>query len=214
MSEGISVAAIRAFYETHVKGKMADDCTTADMLSLVKSITKAQGGAGGGLSYCQLLRQQAAAAAATTTASPPSSSSPSDEVGAATVFISHAWKYNFLAFLVALEARFKDQSGVRLWIDIFCHNQHDELTSDEWITQFEQHIVRISNTVMIVFPWRNPIPFTRLGHTLLPATSSTYLQYMMTHPPLPLSLFPSAIGRGVCWKCSTTRRTECPSRCT
>lgn len=176
MSEGISVAAIRAFYETHVKGKMGDDCTTADMLSLVKSITKAQGGAGGGLSYCQLLRQQAAAAAATTTASPPSSSSSSDEVGAATVFISHAWKYNFLAFLVALEARFKDQPGVRLWIDIFCHNQHDELTSDEWITQFEHHIVRIDNTVMIVFPWRNPIPFTRLGHT----PSACYLLYLPT----------------------------------
>ena len=172
MSEGISVAAIRAFYETHVKGKMADDCTTADMLSLVKSITKAQGGAGAGLSYCQLLRQQAAAAAATSTASPPSPSS--DEVGAATVFISHAWKYNFLAFLVALEARFKDQPGVRLWIDIFCHNQHDELTSDEWITKFEDHIVRIDNTVMIVFPWSNPIPFTRLGYS----PSVCYLFYL------------------------------------
>ncbi len=161
MSEGISVAAIRAFYETHVKGKMDENCTTADMLSLVKNITKAQGGAGGGLSYCQLLRQQAATAAATTASPSPSS----DEVGAATVFISHAWKYNFLKFLVALEAKFKDQPGVRLWIDIFCHNQHDELTSDEWITKFEQHIVRIANTVMIVFPWRDPIPFTRLGYT-------------------------------------------------
>jgi hypothetical protein len=140
------------------------------MLSLVKSITKAQGGAGGGLSYCELLRQQAAAAAAATT-----TASSSDEVGAATVFISHAWKYNFLKFLVALEAKFKDQPGVRLWIDIFCHNQHDELTSDEWITKFEQHIVRIANTVMIVFPWRDPIPFTRLGYIpfcLLPLSST------------------------------------------
>ena len=156
MSEGISVAAIRAFYETHVKGNnMSDDCTTADMLPLVKSITKAAGSTGGGLSYCQLLRRQAAAAASTT--SPPSPG----EVGEATVFISHAWKYNFYQFLLALEAKFKDQPSVRLWIDIFCHNQHDELTSDEWITKFEQHIVRIHNTVMIVFPWRNPIPFTR-----------------------------------------------------
>ena len=161
MSEGISVAAVRAFYEKHVRGTMNEDCTTADMLSLVKSITKAEGGAGGGLSYCQLLRRQATAAAATTTASPPSS----EEVGEATVFISHAWKYNFYKFLLALEAKFKNQPGVRLWIDIFCHNQHDELTSDEWITKFEQHIVRIHNTVMIVFPWRDPIPFTRYAHT-------------------------------------------------
>ena len=71
--------------------------------------------------------------------------------------------------MLALEAKFKDQPWVRLWIDIFCHNQHDELTSDEWITKFEQHIVRIHNTVMIVFPWRNPIPFTRL----LPSTTTT-----------------------------------------
>ena len=171
MSEGISVAAIRAFYETHVKGTKDEDGTTADMLSLVKSITKAAGSTGGGLSYCQLLRRQAAATASTT--SPP----PPDEVGEATVFISHAWKYNFYQFLLTLEAKFKDQPSVRLWIDIFCHNQHDELTSDEWITKFEQHIVRINNTVMIVFPWRNPIPFTRLAPT---TNITTYDMFMST----------------------------------
>jgi hypothetical protein len=63
--------------------------------------------------------------------------------------------------LVALEIKFKSQPGVYLWIDNFCHNQHEELTSDEWITVFEQHIVRINNTVMIIFPWNDPIPFTR-----------------------------------------------------
>jgi hypothetical protein len=51
---------------------------------------------------------------------------------------------------------------VRLWIDNFCHNQHEDLTSDSWVTIFEQHIKRINNTVMILFPWDNPIPFTRL----------------------------------------------------
>ena len=152
-SEGISVAAIRSFYELQVtSGEMKGDRTTADMLPLVKSLTKVDprdGSGGAGLSFCQLLRQQNA--------------SSSDEVGPATVFISHAWKYNFLEFLRALEVRFKDQPGLRLWIDIFSHNQHDELTSDEWITEFEQHIKRIKNTVMIVFPWDNPIPFTRLA---------------------------------------------------
>ena len=161
-SEGISVAAIRAFYETHVKGKMNEDCTTADILSLVKSLTKAEGSAGGGLSYCELLRRQAANS--NPTASPPPFS---DEVGEATIFISHAWKYNFLKFLLALEAKFKDQPWVRLWIDIFCHNQHDELTSDEWITKFEQHIVHIHNTVMILFPSCDPIPFSRSANSLI-----------------------------------------------
>jgi len=146
------VTAVRSFYELQVIGSRKNGgCTTADMLPLVKSLTKADprdGSGVAGISYCQLLRQQTA--------------SSSDEVGPATVFISHAWKYNFLELLLALEVRFKDQPGARLWIDIFCHNQHEELTSDEWITEFEQHIKRIGYTVMIVFPWDNPIPFTRL----------------------------------------------------
>lgn len=107
------MAAIRSFYEREVKGSnMKDDCTTADMLTVVKSLTKADlsdGSGGAGFSYCQLLRQQATS----------SSPSYSDEVGTATVFISHAWKYNFLELLLALEVRFKDEPGARLWIDIF-----------------------------------------------------------------------------------------------
>ena len=153
-SDGISLAAMRAFYEQYVKGKMKEDCTTADIFELVKSITKAsesESSGGAGISYCQLLRRRQSAT---------SPSSP-DEVGLANVFISHAWKYKFHEFLLALEAKFKGQLGVFLWIDIFSHNQHEELTSDEWITQFEHHIVRIHRTVMIVFPWDNPIPFTR-----------------------------------------------------
>ena len=152
--DGITVEAIRAFFDEHVDGKMKADCTTADMLPLVKSITKGDGSGGAGRSYCQWLKQKSAG----------SSSDSSDQVGPATVFISHAWKYNFYAFLLALEARFKGKQGVRLWIDNFCHNQHEDLTSDAWVTIFEKHIKRINNTVMILFPWDNPIPFTRFAH--------------------------------------------------
>lgn len=151
-SDGISVEAIRSFYDEYVDGKMKADCTTADILPLVKSLTKGDGTGGSGCSYCQWLKQNTA----------KSSPSSSDQVGSATVFISHAWKYSFYAFLLALEARFKGERGVRLWIDNFCHNQHEDLTSDSWVTIFEQHIKRINNTVMILFPWDNPIPFTRL----------------------------------------------------
>ena len=157
-SDGISVAAMRSFYEEHVNDK---NCTTADIFEMVKKLTKANpkdiSKGKKDLSYCELLRQRQTAT--------PSPSSPA-EVGVANVFISHAWKYNFYEFLVALEAKFKGQPNVFLWIDIFSHNQHDELTSDKWITQFEQHIVRINRTVMIVFPWNNPIPFTRLFHLM------------------------------------------------
>ena len=124
----------------------------------------------------------------------PTASCSANKQAAASTFISHSCKYNFFQFFVALEARFKDQPDVFFWIDIFSHNQHEELTSDEWITQFEQHIVRIRYTVMIVFPWDSPIPFTRLTHpTCLPIYLPTYYRGAL---------------------CSTTRRTECPSRCT
>ena len=158
-SEGISLAAIRSFYEHFVKDILEADCTTGDVLNIVKRITKNENG-GAGLSYCQLVGSRTAASSADI----PHSSS-SSEVGPATVFISHAWKYNFYQFLLALEVRFKGQPLVRLWIDLFCQNQHEELTSDDWITKFEQHIVRINNTVMIVFPWENPNPFTRLAQS-------------------------------------------------
>ena len=117
---------------------------TSDMLPIVKSITKSEGRSG--LSYCQKLLNNEDTKAL---------------VGPATVFVSHAWKYNFAQFLSALLARFNKEPEALLWIDIFSHNQHNELSSDEWITNFEEHIKRINRTVMIAMPWHNPIPFTR-----------------------------------------------------
>ena len=160
------MAALRSLYEKCVlEGKITTNCTTGDMLALVKSLTKTAATGWVGLSYCQLLRQQTGV---------------SFEVGPATVFISHAWKYKFLEFLKALEFRFKDQADVRLWIDLFCHNQHDDLTSDDWITKFEEHIVRIHNTVMILFPWKEPIPLTRFAYSAIPI----FILYFNSSKPL------------------------------
>ena len=143
LSFGISVAGIHNFYNNQVKIKELEG-TTADMLPIIKDITKSEEGSG--LSYCQKLLN---------------SDKTKALVGPATIFVSHAWKYNFAKFLSALEARFEKEPEAFLWIDIFSHNQHNELSSDEWITNFEEHIKRINRTVMIVMPWHNPIPFTR-----------------------------------------------------
>ena len=166
LSEGISLKGLWEFYATYVDGSMGPDCTTADILPLVKKITMADPStspspspsSGWGVSYCELVQQQAANTNMSSTAAPPS---PADKVGRATYFISHAWKYNFKAFLSALERKFQGEPTALLWIDLFSHNQHNELTSDQWISAFEDHIVRIGHTVMILFPWDSPIPFTR-----------------------------------------------------
>ena len=134
---------IKLFYNNHVKIKELEG-TTSDVLSIVKDITKSEESSG--LSFCQKLLNNDKTKAL---------------VGPATVFISHAWKYNFAEFLSALETRFSKEPEALLWIDIFSHNQHNELSSDEWITNFEVHIKRINRTVMIAMPWHNPIPFTR-----------------------------------------------------
>jgi len=160
MSEGISLKGLWEFFARYVDDKMSPDCTTADILPLVKRITIADpsnsNSSGRGVSYCELIQQQAAGLSSTT--APPSSAG---KVGRATHFISHAWKYNFKAFLSALERKFQGEPTALLWIDLFSHNQHNELTSDQWISALEEHIVRIGHTVMILFPWDSPLPFTR-----------------------------------------------------
>ena len=134
---------IQIFFNNHVKIKELEG-TTSDMLSIVKDVTKSEGSSAS--SYCQKLLNNDKTKAL---------------VGPATVFVSHAWKYSFTEFLSALETRFEKEPKVLLWIDIFSHNQPIELSSDEWIINFEEHIKRINRTVMIVMPWHNPIPFTR-----------------------------------------------------
>ncbi len=155
------------FYAAYVDDKMSPACTTADILPVVKRITMADPsnsnssgrGGGRGVSYCEFIQQQAAQISPSSTATVPSS--PYDKVGSAKYFISHAWKYNFKEFLLALEMKFQDEPSALLWIDLFSHNQHNELTSDQWISAFKEHIVGIGHTVMILFPWDNPLPFTR-----------------------------------------------------
>ena len=176
---------IQTFYNNHVKIKELEG-TTSDMLSIVKDITKSDEGSGS--SYCQKLLNNDQTKAL---------------VGPATVFVSHAWKYNFAEFQSALLARFSKEPEAFLWIDIFSHNQHNELSSDEWITNFEEHIKRINRTVMIAIPWKNPIPFTRYFN----------LFFQIVISSLPTLIFLMS-GRGVCWKCSTIRRIKCPSRST
>ena len=113
------------------------------MLHVFKDATKTDSG---GKSYCdQLLEHE----------------DTRSFVGPATVFISHSWKYDFEMLVKYLKDCFEEKPEARLWIDIFSHNQHNELSSDEWITNFEEQIKRIKHTVMIAQPWDNPIPFTR-----------------------------------------------------
>ena len=83
----------------------------------------------------------------------------------ANVFISHAWKYNFLGVVDAINQHFKDETDVTIWFDVFSVNQHATDTygdnTDWWAESFKNAVKEIGRVVVILHPWENPIPFTR-----------------------------------------------------
>ena len=97
-------------------------------------------------SYCEFLRAQNHPA-----------------VDTATVFISHAWKYQFLDVLDAIKDHFKGSDDVVIWFDMFSNNQHKavDLNFDWWCNTFKSAIQQFGHTVMVIAPWSDPITLTR-----------------------------------------------------
>jgi len=97
-------------------------------------------------SFCEMLRSQ---------------SSPN--VALAHTFISHAWKYEFLDVVDALQFHFQDSPDVVIWFDLFSNNQHKavDLDFNWWSSTFKEAIRDFKHTVMVMAPWNNPIPLTR-----------------------------------------------------
>ena len=101
---------------------------------------------GKGQSYCELLTEQ-----------------ESPDVGEATVFISHAWKYTFTAVVDALQYHFSNEPDIFIWFDLFSNNQHKapNLPFEWWRDTFSNAIGKMGRVVMVLSPWNNPVPFTR-----------------------------------------------------
>merc|ERR1711991_317115 len=87
----------------------------------------------------------------------------SPDVGMATAFIFHAWKYNFLDVVDALQYHFSSEPDVYIWFDLFSNNQHktSSLPFKWWSETFLNAIGKLGRVVMVLSPWNNPIPFTR-----------------------------------------------------
>eukprot|EP01041_Mallomonas_annulata_P011541 gene11541-24142_t len=89
--------------------------------------------------------------------------SNSDNVNDASVFISHAWKYNFMEVVTTLELHFQSTPDIYIWFDLFSNNQHagPSLDFHWWSTTFKSAIEQFHYTVMVLSPWHDPIPLTR-----------------------------------------------------
>lgn len=87
-------------------------------------------------------------------------------IGKATVFVSHAWNYQFLNVVKALQRwlSFQQQGeGIYFWFDLFSNSQHDTTKKEFtwWINCFAKSIEKIGHTVLVL-EWCNPLPLTRM----------------------------------------------------
>ena len=116
--------------------------TTTDVCNkFVKPITSTKGH-----SYCELLVER-----------------NSPDVGEASVFISHAWKYIFLDVIDSLQHHFSREPDMYIWFDLFSNDQNNspDLPFEWWKETFMNAISKLGRVVMVISPWNNPIPFTR-----------------------------------------------------
>lgn len=87
-------------------------------------------------------------------------------VAKANLFISHAWKFEFLDVIEAifdhLQAEEQEEEPI-IWFDLFSNNQHQAINYpfEWWKNTFRSAINEFHRTIMIFVPWNNPIPLTR-----------------------------------------------------
>lgn len=89
----------------------------------------------------------------------------SDDLGDATVFVSHAWSMRFADTVEAL-SRYEAASGRSDWIywfDVVSVNQNISSSYPDgwWATTFRESIKRIGHLVLVLAPWIDPKPLTR-----------------------------------------------------
>lgn len=90
-------------------------------------------------------------------------------VGPATLFVSHAWRYDFDVMVNALRD-FVTETGqggdghkpLFFWFDLVTNDQHGTSKPFEWwCTRFRESVEQIGRTLIVCSPWHAPIPTTR-----------------------------------------------------
>jgi hypothetical protein len=120
----------------------------------------------------------------------------------ADVFVSHAWKYEFVKVVDILKHHFTARPDVVIWFDVFSINQHQETSLDYgwWATTFRNAIAEFGHTVMVLMPWDDPIPLKRAW---------CLFELFCTHDTGSL-LIPGGAGRV---RLPTVRRCSGPRKC-
>ena len=139
---GVRISFLDEFVEKCAGRQALKAKTTTDICEdFVKLFTKEHQ-----LSYCEMMNTNG-----------------NSNVGVATVFISHAWKYEFLDVVDALKDHVHHNHEIIIWFDLFSNNQHKavSLPFSWWANTFKSAIGDFKHTVIILAPWNNPIPLQR-----------------------------------------------------
>ena len=140
--DGVTVAGLKEFVDKIGGRDAVKSMTTTEVCNTrLKPMTE-----GDEVSYCALMRDLG-----------------NPHVKPATVFISHAWKYDFLRVVDAILKHFEDEPEAVIWFDLFSNNQHKAVDLDFhwWSTTFRTAIEDFGRVVVVLMPWNDPIPFTR-----------------------------------------------------
>jgi len=85
----------------------------------------------------------------------------------ATHFVSHAWRYQFGDFVMAVrnwvESSGTSEDGTYFWVDAFVVNQNkaQSYPQEWWSSRFMEAVGEIGNTILVLDPWEDPVPFKR-----------------------------------------------------
>ena len=134
--DGIKLSSLNKFID-ECGGRFAlEDLTTTDVVKMfIKPFIIHKKS-----SYCEYLK----------TIDPSS-------VGEAQVFISHAWKYQFLDVVDTLKYHFMNTPNIYVWIDSFSINNFIDPDIDDYLWSMMSIIKQVKHTVLIFFPWNNTV---------------------------------------------------------
>ena len=83
-------------------------------------------------------------------------------VAPATVFVSHAWRYEYSLVVAVLEAYAEEHPDTFFWFDLVMNNQHKAMDYpfEWWCSTFKENIAAIGTVVLVMAPWSDPVPLT------------------------------------------------------
>ena len=108
-------------------------------------------------------------------------------VGPATVFVSHAWKYQFVDIVLdVLLQHSQKEPDAYFWVDLFANDQNSVASKDfDWFSStFRNSIKSIGQVLLVLAPWDDPMPVKRAWCLFEIATSinSEEVKFMANLP--------------------------------